>query len=205
MKHVRSLVLLVLVLCFSIPSFSQGVGPSNAVSATAKGCDISGTWIGGSDLATPYQMVILPISGERYSWRAQQSYPYWGNGFLAVTDWTGEITKGTNQKYAVQGIAFYLLPDGSQDMDCVVSVMQFSEDCNTLKNVITTYIGYVPWTGDKVPFVTAPDFNYLDMGGVTSFEAQYIRMPTACPSCPFAGAGNPFLRGVKGKFPAKKR
>jgi hypothetical protein len=207
MKCAGSFILVVLVLSFAIPSFSQGVGVSNS---TAKGCDITGVWIGGSDDTVPYQMVILPIAGDRYSWRAQQLVPYYDSGIPGITDWTGEITRVANQKYIAQGISLLLIPPdwglgGPQDMDCVVSVMQFSEDCNTLKNVITTYIGYIPWTRGKVPFVTTPDFNYLELWGATSFEESYKRMPTACPSCPFAGDSNSLLRGYKGKFSVKKR
>ncbi|HTQ55137.1 MAG TPA: hypothetical protein VMI94_11795 [Bryobacteraceae bacterium] len=39
-----------------------------------------------------------------------------------------------------------------------------------------------------MPFVTIPDFNYLEMMGVESIVETYYRMPTSCPSCPFSGA-----------------
>lgn len=40
------------------------------------------------------------------------------------------------------------------------------------------YDTYFPWTGDKVPFVTTPDVNYLEMIGVQTIVETYYRMPT---------------------------
>ncbi|HTT62036.1 MAG TPA: hypothetical protein VMG35_09360 [Bryobacteraceae bacterium] len=184
------------VLCFGQQAGTFGVNPqSNSSTQSLRWCDPTGTWYGGSDMTTPYHMTIAPVGIAHYSFRTQLAIDYNSLGILEWTDWSGEMTLGRGQKYDLYGVAFFVLsPDlaaamgGSLDMDAFHSTMEFSGNCNTLLHTITTYIGYIPWTADKVPFVTNPDYNYLEMIGVQSIIETYYRMPTSCPNCPFSGA-----------------
>ena len=167
----------------AIPAFAQGVTPS---AVDARGCDPTGTWFGG-DQAHPYQMTIVPVGGGRYFWKAQQVLNPAAFGLEAANEWTGEMVKGPGQQYIMYGIAFYL----PLEMDAVRSRVEFAEDCNTIKNTIDTFVAYVPWTPEKIPFVTPPDANILELIGATTLEEQYKRMPAACPACPFTGISAP--------------
>ncbi len=198
----------VLALCVGIivmgsPCFGQ-----------ANACSPIGTWIGGSDPATPYHMTITPIGGDRYAIRAQQPLDYPGLGILGVTDWTGELFKVSGKKYETNMVAFYWLSpevqadlgvDGPLDMDAVHSTIEFNENCDKIKNTITTFIGYIPWTEEKVPFVTLPDYNYLEDWGVSSLDETYQRVPTVCTICPAAPPKHPASAKYNVRFPLKKR
>ena len=195
-----------LVLCVGIvAAVSPCYGQANA-------CSPIGTWVGGSDMTTPYHMTITPIGGDRYAVRAQQAVDYAAYGIIWATDWTGEMTKGPGRKYEANLVAFFLLsPEGSPtgegavDMDAVHSTIEFDEDCDKIKNTITTFIGYIPWAEEKVPFVTLPDYNYLELWGVTSLAEKYQRVPTVCTICPAASVKHPAASSYRLKFPFKKR
>jgi hypothetical protein len=57
----------------------------------------------------------------------------------------------------------------------------------------------------EVPFVTNPDWNWLEMSGLETLAETYYRMPTVCQNCPFAGAANSVLRLDGAKSRVKKR
>ncbi len=163
------------------------------VPSETRWCDPAGTWYGGSDMTMPYHLSIIPSGIGRYSVRFQQAIDYAALGINGVTDWTGEMAMIFGQKFNLHITAFYVLapasPSGSAtlEMDAVRSTMEFANNCNVLRHTINAYIGYVPWTEEKVPFITSPDVNVLDLIGVTTFTETYYRVPTACPKCPFAG------------------
>jgi hypothetical protein len=148
-------------------------------------------------MALPYKMTIEPIEGDRYSVRFQQAIDFGAFGILGWTDWTGVITKvrDTRCKYDVLIAAFYVLsPDaaaqlgGSLDMDVVHSTIEFGPNCNTIQHTIDMYGGYIPWTADKVPFVTKLDYDYLALYlNGNPLQETYYRMSTTCPICRHAG------------------
>jgi len=204
MKGTRALTIFAVIVLTAIACFGQ-----NALNT--RWCDPAGTWYGGSDMATPYKLVIAPTGILRYSVNFQLALDYNSVGILNWTDWTGEMSLGRAQKYDVYTVAFYVLgPDaanqmgGSLDMDAAHSTIEFVNGCNTIQNTVDTYVGYIPWTESKIPFSTTPDWNYLQMVGVQTIVEKYYRMPTACPNCPFAGVGQPVVpRGV-GKLRGKR-
>jgi hypothetical protein len=176
----------VLALCVGIivmgsPCFGQ-----------ANACSPIGTWIGGSDPATPYHMTITPIGGDRYAIRAQQALDYPLIGYAGVTDWTGELSKVGGKQYEANLIAYFVYPllvpqddehpQGIVELDAVHSTIEFNGSCDKIKNTITTYVGYYPWTEEMVPFVTDPTDFYV-VNGDPLFVETYQRVPTACPIC----------------------
>ncbi len=182
MKHSIVPAVIVALFAAAMPCFGQ-----------ANACSPVGTWFGGSDMTHPYQMTIVPTGGDRYSLRFQQALDYRSLGILGVTDWTGEMIKGPGRKYEVQLVVFYWQsPEASLngeplDMEAARSTIEFGDNCNVIQHTITTFISYLPWTEEKVPFVTPPDYDYIQMflGGQPLVE-KYHRMPTACPICPAA-------------------
>ncbi len=172
MRQITLLAILALLLAAATPCFGQ----PNA-------CGPVGTWYGGSDMTHPYQMTITPIDPNSYSVRGQEIYDYASIGILGTTDWTGVLTRGPDRKYSMQMVAFFWNSDSSinPEMDAVHCTVEFTDDGNTIRNTITTYIAYLPWTENKVPFVTPPDLDIL----ATYLEGQpivetYHRMPAGC-------------------------
>ncbi|MGD0578440.1 MAG: hypothetical protein ABSC08_05880 [Bryobacteraceae bacterium] len=177
-----------------------------------RACELAGTWYGGSDMTVPYQFTAIPMGDGRHSMRFQQAIDYLSLGFLWVTDWTGEAVRVRGQKYRVHAVAFYVNGPvnaqqlgGSLEMDGVISTMEFSDDCNTITNTIDTFIGYIPWTEEKEPFVTDPDYNWLEVIGIETLVETYHRMPTAGLNGPFASHANNLLRPDGTKLRGKKR
>ena len=146
-----------------------------------KACELAGTWYGGSDMTTPYQFTAVPIGEGRYSLRFQQAVDYLSLGIRWVTDWTGEATRVRDgyrvsaMSFAVDGPEAAAQLGGSLEMDAVLSTFTFSDDCNTITNTIDTFIAYIPWTEEKVPFVTDPDYNWLEIIGIDTLVEQYHR------------------------------
>jgi hypothetical protein len=209
MKRTSSLILFVVFLATAVAGFGQSSGQS---APNAKWCDPSGTWYGGSDMTMPYKLVIAPIGIFRYSVTFQWAVNYPDYGVLEATDWTGEMSLVRGQKYDLYAVAFFVLsPDvaptmgGSLDMDAIHSTIEFTNNCSMIQHTIDTFIGYIPWTEDKLPFVTNPDWNYLELIGVQTLVETYHRMPTACPNCPFAGVAKSVVAPGLGKLPGKKR
>lgn len=208
MKRASSFTIFVVFLATAIACFGQVPGQS---SQNARWCDPSGTWYGGSDMTTPYKLVISPIGIFRYSVNFQLALDYNSAGILDWTDWTGEMTLGRGQKYDLYAVAYFVLgPEqagqmgGSLDMDAVHSTIEFTNNCSMIQQTIDTYVGYIPWTADKVPFVTNPDWNYLEMMGMQTLVEKYHRMPTSCPNCPFGGATRSAVPPSGGKLRGKR-
>ena len=159
---------------------AQGLEATNN-SRHGRPCELAGTWYGGSDMTAPYQFTAVPMGDGRYSLRFQQAFDYLSIGTLGVTDWTGEAAK-VRDGYRLHIVAFFVngpanaeLLGGSLEMDAVISTFGFSDDCNTITNTIDTFIAYIPWTEEKVPFVTDPDYNWLEIIGIDTLVEQYHR------------------------------
>ncbi len=174
-------VLAFFLIAATIPCFGQ-----------ANACSPVGTWFGGSDMTHPYQLSVAPIGGNRYSVRFQQGVDYPSFGILGWTEWSGEMTKRPGQKYELAAAAIFVVAPEAQlaanpDMDVIHSTIEFSPNCNTIRHTIDTFGGYIPWTEEKVPFVTPLDFDYiaLFLNGQPLVE-EYHRMPTDCAICPKA-------------------
>jgi hypothetical protein len=208
----RTITLFVVLLATAITCFGQWPSQLNSTSPNARWCDPSGTWYGGSDMTTPYHLAIEPTGIGRYAVRFQLAINYPAVGILGATDWTGQMTlAGPGQKYDLHAVAFFVLsPEqaaamgGALDMDAVHSTIEFS-DCNTIQHTITTYMGYIPWIEEKVPFVTNPDWNYLQLIGVQTIVEKYHRMPTACTNCPTGGTATSMLRPNGPELRGKRR
>ncbi len=210
MKGASSYILSVVFLATAIACFGQWPGQFNSASQNARWCDPSGTWYGGSDMTHPYHLTIEPIGMGRYAVRFQQAIDYPALKILGWTDWTGEMTMGRGQKYDLHAVAFYVSsPElnlgGTLEMDAIHSTIEFSNNCSTIQHTIDTFVGYMPWTEEKVPFVTNPEWNFLEVFGLTSLQERYHRMPTACRNCPFLGSANSMLRGERPELRGKKR
>ena len=210
MKRASSFSLFVVFLATAITCFGQAPDLS---SENSKGCDPSGTWYGGSgDMSFPYKLSIEPMRGGRYSVMFEQAISYADFGLIGWTAWTGEMTLRPGQKYELFAVAFFVIsPDlapsygGSLDIDATHATVEFSDNCNVIQHTIDTYIGYIPWTAEKVPFVTNTDWNWLELIGLEAIVETYYRMPTVCPNCPFAGAANSVRRLDGAKLRGKKR
>ncbi len=209
MKGASSYILFVFVAT-AIACFGQSPGQFSATSQNARWCDPSGTWYGGSDMTLPYHLTIEPIGMGRYAVRFQQAVDYPALKVLGWTDWTGEMTIGRGQKYVLHAVAFFvpspeLNMGGTPEMDAIRSIIEFSDNCSTIQHTIDAFIGYVPWTEEKVPFVTNPEWNFLELFGITTLQERYHRMPTVCRNCPFFGSPNSMLRGEATQLRFKKR
>ena len=172
-----AVVLLVLsALAFAVPAGAQGLG---------SGCDISGTWFGGSEGQPPYQFTIWPIGAGRYGAMAQPAIGVPARADGAWTNWTGELVK-KDRLFDSYMIQFWVsaptaeAPDGVRELDAVHSRMQLI-DCNTIKNTVDVYGVYVPYTPDVVPFVDPFVFDIMAWlaaeFGMTEIEETYHRMP----------------------------
>lgn len=179
--------LAVAVLATAAPSGAQGIGNS---------CDISGTWYGGSDPMTPYQVTIVPIGAGRYSVTAQQAVDFLAAaGYNAVTSWVGEAKK-KGQTYEWYLMSYWVMTGTAPalpELDIVRSRATFV-DCNTLTNAIDVFGGYLQFTpqditneaGDvlfkgRTPFMDAMDFDVMqwifEATGEAVLTETYRRMP----------------------------
>ena len=215
MKRASILTFCVVFLATAL-CFAQQAGQLNVTSSDTRWCDLSGTWYGGSDWK--YSWVIVPTGYGTY-W--SQSTAWFDNhafGYIAWSDWNGEIIKGKGQVYDSYGISLWVWPpaegaDPQQppppeqlEMDIVRSHIRFVNNCDTFQSAIDVYAGYLNWTEDKVPFATDPDVNYLaEFYGGGPLVETYHRMPTTCPKCPYASTLNPTLMPDKTKLRGKTR
>lgn len=185
MRVALSSVLALCVLGVAVPSGAQGVGRS---------CDISGTWYGGSDPSTPYQLTVTPIGAGRYSVVAQQAIDIRLFGGAMQTNWSGEIRKN-GRTYDWYAMLYWVVTPPDQttppaplpEVDIVHSRLRFV-DCNTLKNTIDTYGAYFAFNppyidaeGNAVPgrtpFVDPVDFDIMAAIGIPEFDEMYYRLP----------------------------
>ena len=88
--------------------------------------------------------------------------------------------KGQGQRYDGYIIAYFVGAPEGLDMKFVHEVIEF-QDCNTFTSTIDLFGGFIPWTEEKIPFVTQPDYNMFDILGVNTIVETYHRMPTSCP------------------------
>jgi len=165
------MALVLVALAFAVPAGAQGLG---------SGCDISGTWFGGSEGHPPYQFTIWPIGAGRYGAMAQPALGVPPRADGAWTNWTGELVK-SGQQFDSYMIQFWVsAPPEVAEIDAVHSRMQLV-DCNTIKNTVDVYGVYVPYRPEVVPFVDPFDFDimaYLAAElGMTAIEETYHRMP----------------------------
>lgn len=216
MKRASILAFCAVLLATVMPCFGQQAAQFNFTSPNAGGCDLSGTWYSAGDWK--YQWDIVPLSDGRYWGRSQYGFDNHVFGYIAWTEWSGEIIKGKGQTYDSYGISMWVwppapgadpnLPPPPEQLELYIlhAQIRFVNDCNTFQSTIDVWAGYNPWTAELVPFVTEPDFNYLELlyGGETIVET-YHRMPTACPNCPFVGAGKSILGRDMAKLRGKKR
>ena len=157
----------------------------------ARSCDLAGTWYGGSDPHWPYQLSISPSAGGGYTTVALQTQDWLALGYTDATAWTGSIKK-SGRNYMTYVMSMYHLTAemaasvGADptlpEVDVAIGRVDFAA-CNTLTITWTVYYIYFNFNtpaGDKIPFVTPPDIDYL--GGSKIFET-YHRLPSACPLC----------------------
>ncbi len=208
MKRANILVMFVMLLASVAPCLGQATG--------TKGCDLSGAWYSSGDWR--YTFTIVPIGDGHYVSQSQYGFDNHAFGYVAWTDWNGEITRGKAQTYDSYGISMWVWPPApgadpnlppppeQLELDIVRSHIQFVNDCNTFQSTIDVYGGYYPWTAEVVPFATEPDINYLELlyGGESIVET-YHRIPTVCPNCPFVGIGNVAPSLDAAKLRGKKR
>ncbi len=171
--NVRTTVVAVIICCafLSVSTFAQ----------TRSACSPIGTWYGGSNDVKAL-MTIAPITGAKFTIRAEIVGDVAAAGAPAWTSWTGQLVRSDANRYVSHEISMYTssptfppAPD-SYELDGVRGYLSFT-DCN---NIRFTYDFYgVYFDLNKVPFVDSPDIN-VDMSG--SLET-YRRVPTACPVC----------------------
>jgi hypothetical protein len=197
--RLRSLLLGTAVfLAIAVPAFAQGVGNN---------CDISGTWYGGSDPASPYLWTITPMAGGRYSSVAQQAYPFsLIPQYAGTTNWSIDIMKVNARKYEGYGMSYWVYRwtglDQPQlpELDVVRSRLRLV-DCNTIENTIDVFVVYFSFDSmSMTPFVTPPDLDILaEYTEGEPIVETYRRMPTSCPACPFPSAS-----GAAAQMPARQ-
>lgn len=171
----------------SVPSFAGSTG---------KSCDLSGTWYGGSDPQFQYLWVISSVGDGRFSSNIQLAADVHPFGYVAWSSWSADLQQISRKTYKVYGMSYWIwdataaaggpfpgitIDPSLPEVDIVRSRVELV-DCNTLTNTIDVYAAYFNFTPDKIPFVTAPDVDFL--AGATIVET-YHRMPMACPKCPY--------------------
>lgn len=152
-------------------------------------CEIAGTWFGGSDPTTPYLMTVIPNRAGRYTAVFQLAAPVHALGYANLSTWSGELVQIGPNRYEAWAIIFATLdPDVAAEagvdpsipeLDYVHSYIEFTDDCNTVSNVIDALNWYTnfDFTKGTVPFVTEPDGMALPEG--VTIDEVYYRMPTA--------------------------
>ncbi len=120
-------------------------------------------------------------------------------GYIAWTNWTGELVKTGARTFESYGIAYWVwdpeaaallgVDTTSPELDIVHARVELV-DCNTFKYTIDLWAGYFSFDPETTkPFVAQPDIDWLQLSlapGETELKETYYRMPTACPGCPFS-------------------
>ena len=168
--HNRFALLAVLVfaaVALAVPCAAQGIGA---------GCDISGTWYGGSDPQYQYLWSLTPVGAGRYFSSIQNGYDVRPFGMAAATTWVGEAIKSGDKTFDASLMAYWIpnVPGALPEVDIVHSRVKFI-DCDTFTATIDVFGAYFSFTPDRTPFVTPVDLDFL--GGGTIVET-YHRMPT---------------------------
>ncbi len=141
-----------------------------AGSASAAPCDPTGTWYGGSDWK--YMATITPNTDGSYTLVFQAGYDTKAFGYTAWTTFSGTMVRRGRASFELRGIAMFVLPPSSDpntppsvEMDVLHSTLRLTDGCDTIHHTIDVFGGFVPWTEDKVPFVTPLDVSYVPAGG----------------------------------------
>lgn len=182
----KGLLLIGLFVLLSVSCVAQGYG---------KVCDITGTWLGGGDPASPsYQFTITPVAAGRYSTFAQSVI----DPGVRATDYTGELRKTGATTYMQSALSLWeITPEAAEfyydtfgivvddlskpEVDAVYGTLEMI-DCDTIQNTITWFGIYVPMEEGKSAFVTEPDFDIITLIGEPIVET-YHRAGPDCPVC----------------------
>ena len=185
----RLVVVVIVLLATSAICFAQGASPTAS-------CTLAGSWYGGMpDAGSPYyHATITPSSGGRFSGMFQANFVY-GQPFLTVTHWTGEVSKTGPQTFhgyfmsmaefdpltplpPPPGLNLYL-----PEMDFISYKIELL-DCNTFRGTLDVWYTYYNFTNDIKPLIDAP----LPPGSVSIVDPPivevYHRVPDACTACP---------------------
>ena len=178
-----SVVFGVIVLLFALPVMCDEVGTY----ADSAQCSPVGTWIGGSDPASPYMMTVTRGRNSGFTAIFQLAAPSVFEPYLGISAWSGELVRIAPGRYEVWCILFavwdpvWALANGIDpslpELHMVHSWIEFT-DCNTVTNKIDVYNGYLnfDFTKGMMPFVSPPDWIGLEDG--VTIDEVYYRMPT---------------------------
>lgn len=220
----RSLIGIILLLVASTVCLAQAGDQLNSFSSELpRGCNLAGTWIGGSDPQFAYQVTLTPVAAllgtGGYSIVAQQALDWSALGIIDASNWTGMIERTGPGAFRVYMMSMYrLAPETAAavgadpalpEVDAVRGHVKFL-DCDTLTiawDVYYVYFGFDAVAANKVPFVTPPDFDVL--GGTNQITETYHRLPRNCPVCSagqnvgMATFANP-IESRKSRVPGKR-
>jgi hypothetical protein len=178
-----SLLFSALLLLVALPVAGDEIEP-NTSSAP---CTLTGTWLGGSDPATPYLMTTIPSGAGRYTAIFQLAIPAVFEPYLGITTWSGEVVRVEPERYEFWLTMFAVwdpvwaaangVDPSLPELHFVHGLIEFT-DCNALAVKIDLYDGFVnfDYSAGMKPFVTPPDWSALT-GGATIDEVYY-RMPS---------------------------
>ncbi len=201
----RKNVVLFTFLLSTMPCFPQGIG-------TNAGCNLSGTWYGGSpDAPAPYYHgTITPISADRFSITFQLALEVQSAGYLRATDWTGELSRTGPHTYSGMAFSMWqidpnsltLFPPGVDpslpELDFIHIKSMEVLDCNTLRFTYDLWALYGNFTNDINPMETPPPPPGLIFDPM--IVEVYHRMPTSVPPAWLsAGASSVVAAPIYGK------
>jgi hypothetical protein len=180
-------ILVIAAFALAIPCGAQGVGIKGGDSkGGSSGCDITGTWYGGSNPQYQYLLSMTPTGAGRYFSSFQNGYDVHPipPGYVAATAWVGETIKKGGKTFDSYIMSYWLwdpaaaaaagLDPTLPEVDIVHSRIEFN-DCDTFTSTIDVFGAYFSFTPDKTPFVTPLDASYLIDGPIVE---TYHRMPT---------------------------
>ena len=188
----RKLLLMIIFVSVAVPCLAQGYGSA---------CDLSGTWIGGSDPSVPiYKLTFVPVAAGQYSAMGQ----FIPNIGLYYSNYTGQVRKDGPKTYSGNMVASFEINQSSIEFYATLGIdltLNDTEvdgvhdtfvllDCNTLQGTIDWFGWYLPITNEKIPFVTQPEVEFIrDFNGGVSIIETYRRVPSDnCPACSSGGS-----------------
>lgn len=154
------------------------------------GCSPAGTWYGGSDVK--YLVTVTPVTGERFTIRADPAFDIPDLGYKAFTSWSGQLVRLSANRYVGQYISLYSTssdvppPPESMEMDGVRGYVSFT-GCDNMRIAYDRYLIYFDL--NKIVFVDPPDVD-IDITGLVE---TYQRMPMNCPACSLPAAPSTHL------------
>ncbi len=188
----RCLLAPIVVVLAAAPCLAQGIG---------RPCDPSGTWIGGGNPAVPsYQLTVVPTQAGRYSITFQMIF----DPGIHSTNYTGELIRNDARTFTAYAMAtfgetqesvdFYAslgidISTSDQEADAIVEAARMV-DCDTMEFKINWFGWYLPITGDKIPFVTQPEVEFIHdfLGGEPMVETYHRVSGDPCPVCTIGGS-----------------